>query len=387
LKASEAHFRQLADAMPQIAFTAVPEGYVDYFNKKWFEYSGFSEAQTYVPDGWSAILHPDDRSTIPRWYEIVLAGQPYDAEERYKDRKTGGYRWFLRRALPVRDQSGKVIKWFGTATDITEQKETQAALAHTKEELKKYSENLETQVCERTGELRNSMESMEGILYHVAHDLRAPLRAMHGFTNILLRQCSAALDDEGRGYGARISEAASRMDNLIQDLLTYGRLSQTETPSDILELDAEVQVALAMLEPQIHASKAQIRVDSPFPKILANRTLVGEVIINLIGNALKFMPPGIAPAVHIWAEEHDGVVRLSVKDNGIGIAPEYQQKVFGMFQRLHDRKTYPGTGIGLAIVAKGVQRMGGTVGLDSAAGQGSCFWFELPKAQSALQKL
>src|SRR3954470_6611587 len=261
LKASEAHFHQLADAMPQIAFTARPDGYVDYFNKQWFDYSGFSEEQTYKRDGWAEILHPEDGKTIPCWYQIIHEGRPFVAEERYKDRKTGAYRWFLRRALPVRDESGKVIRWFGTATDITEQKETQMALSTAKEELRSYSQSLETQVSERTGELRNSMESMEGILYHVAHDLRAPLRAMHGFTTILLRQCAGVLDEEGISYGNRISEAASRMDNLIQDLLTYGRLSQAEASSETIGLNEEVRATLTILEPQLQGTQAEIRVD------------------------------------------------------------------------------------------------------------------------------
>jgi PAS domain S-box-containing protein len=380
LKASEAHFHQLADAMPQIAFTARPDGYVDYFNQQWFDYSGFSEEQTYARDGWSVILHPDDKNTIGRWYEIVRAGQPFTAEERYKDRRTGSYRWFLRRALPVRDESGKVIRWFGTATDITDQKETQLALARAKEELKSHAEALEHQVSERTGELKESVESMEGILYHVAHDLRAPLRAMHGFTTILLRQCSSVLDAEGIEFGQRISEAASRMDDLIQDLLSYGRLSQAAPACEPISLTDEIQTALRLLDPQIQSARGAIRVDPPIPSVMANRTLLGEIIVNLITNALKFTRPGVPPLVHIWAEERNGMVRLSVKDNGIGIAPEYQEKIFGMFQRLHSRDAYPGTGIGLAIVARGVQRMGGKVGVESKPGEGSRFWFELPKA-------
>jgi PAS domain S-box-containing protein len=380
LKAREAHSHQLADAMPQIAFTAEPDGHVDYFNQKWFDYSGFSEEQTYAPDGWAPILHPEDQNTIGRWYEIVRKGEPFSAEERYKDRRTGAYRWFLRRALPVKNEAGQVIRWFGTATDITEQKETQLALAQTREELRIYANGLEAQVAERTEKLTATVQSMEEIVYHVAHDLRAPLRAMHGFTSILLRQCSPMLNQEPAEFGKLIQEAATRMDALIQDLLTYGRLSQTKVVCEEIRLGEEVHTALRILEPQIQATGAQVSIDEPLPTVVASRTLLGEIIINLMGNALKFTAPGVSPVIHIWAEEHDGMVRLLVQDNGIGIDPQYQEKIFGMFQRLHEREAYPGTGIGLAIVVKGVERMGGRVGVDSTPGGGSRFWFELPKA-------
>ncbi|HUR44720.1 MAG TPA: ATP-binding protein [Candidatus Saccharimonadales bacterium] len=378
LKASEAHFHQLADAMPQIAFTATPDGYVDYFNQKWFEYSGFPEEQTYKPDGWAAILPPEDQVTIPRWYEIVRSGVPYEAEERYLDRRTGEYRWFLRRALPVKNGQGKIIRWFGTATDITEQKQTQIALARARDDLTAYAAKLQHAVDERTAQLHESVESMENILYHVAHDLRAPLRAMHGFTEILLEQCGPVLDDHGIGFAQRISDAVTRMDRLIQDLLTYGRTSQPDIPMDEMDLQAEVQNALALLSQQMKPAHAEVEVDAPLPAVLANQNLLSEIILNLLTNALKYVKPGQAPRIHIWAEQHEDRVRLFVQDHGIGIPSEYRERIFGMFQRLHDEKLYPGTGIGLAIVAKGVQRMSGTVGVDSTPGEGSTFWIDLP---------
>jgi PAS domain S-box-containing protein len=380
LRASELHFHQLVDAMPQIAFTATADGVLDYFNEKWFEYTGLSVEQTYGPnDAWTAALHPEERKDIPGWYALVQEGKSYEAEERFRD-KDGNYRWFLRRALPVRDSKGQVIRWFGTATDIHEQKQTQSALANTKEQLRHYAENLETVVNDRTAQLNQSVESLEGILYHVAHDLRAPLRAMNGFTQILMSQCSASLGAEGADYGRRIFEAVSRMDTLIQDLLSYGRMARPEIQMVAMDLEQELRAILSILEVEFKTTGAEVEVQGPFPSVLGDANLLGEILMNLLTNGVKFVAPGVRPHLRVWSETRGQMVRVWVEDNGIGIAPEYQAKIFGMFERLHKYETYPGTGVGLAVVAKGMKRMHGNFGVESEPGQGSRFWIELKRA-------
>ena len=282
---------------------------------------------------------------------------------------------------------------------------SELALRESQESLRRYAAELEHRVAERTANLAQSIQSLEGVLYHVAHDLRAPLRGMASFTNILLEEYAPHLDERGRDYARRISHAAQRMDTLVQDLLAFGRLAHTAVPLSTINLEHEVNAALDRFSGAIHDCGAKVEVCSPLPAVKANAAVLNQVISNLLSNALKFVRPDARPRVRISAEETtsriesaaarsggtpsldvrlsalDGkFVRLWIEDNGIGIRPEYHERIFRMFERLHGVDSYPGTGIGLAIVRKGIERMGGRVGVESASGAGSRFWVELPAA-------
>jgi signal transduction histidine kinase len=279
------------------------------------------------------------------------------------------------------------------------------ALRESEERLRRYATELEHRVAERTANLAQSIQSLEGVLYHVAHDLRAPLRGMASFTSILLDEYAPQLDDRGRDYAQRIANAAQRMDRLVQDLLAYGRLGHTAVPVSNVSLEAEVSAAVDNFSEELEARGATVEVCRPLPPVKANAAILNQILSNLLSNALKFVASEIRPHVRICAEEttsrmettaakSNGVpsldvklsaldgkfVRLWIEDNGIGIQPEYHERIFRMFERLHGVGTYPGTGIGLAIVRKGVERMGGRVGVESLAGSGSRFWLELPAA-------
>jgi signal transduction histidine kinase len=282
---------------------------------------------------------------------------------------------------------------------------SELALRESEERLRRYATELEHRVAERTANLAQSIASLEGVLYHVAHDLRAPLRGMASFTTILLDEYAPRLDERGRDYAQRISQAAQRMDRLVQDLLAYGRLAHTAVPVSDISLEAEVRAALDHFSEEIKARGATVDVCAPLPPVKANAAILNQILSNLLSNALKFVSPGTRPRVRICAEEttsrfesaaakSNGVpsldarlsaldgkfIRLWIDDNGIGILPEYQERIFLMFERLHAVGDYPGTGIGLAIVRKGVERMGGRAGVESAPGNGSRFWVELPAA-------
>jgi signal transduction histidine kinase len=284
-------------------------------------------------------------------------------------------------------------------------KESEYALRESEERLRRYATELEHRVAERTANLAQSIQSLEGVLYHVAHDLRAPLRGMASFTNILLEEYGPRFDDRGRDYAHRIANAAQRMDRLVQDLLAFGRLGHTAVPVSNINLEAEVNAALRHFSDEIEGRDATVEVCTPLPPVKANAAVLNQVLSNLISNALKFVRPETTPHLRICAEETtsrvgstgpqsgkvplldaqlsalDGkFVRLWIEDNGIGIAPEYHERIFRMFERLHAAGLYPGTGIGLAIVRKGVERMGGRVGVESVEGRGSRFWLELPAA-------
>jgi signal transduction histidine kinase len=170
------------------------------------------------------------------------------------------------------------------------------------------------------------------------------------------------------------------MDRLILDLLELGRLNTVELPTESVELEPLIRKALIPLESAMRATRAHIHVQQPLLPVLASPVILDQIMANLLGNALKFVSSGTAPKVEIWTEQRAGNIRVSVRDNGIGMKEAHLQKIFLPFVRLVNGVDYPGTGIGLAIVRKGTERMGGRVGVESEPGKGSCFWIELPPA-------
>ena len=233
----------------------------------------------------------------------------------------------------------------------------------------------------RTVQLREAMEQLDRFAYSVAHDLRAPLRAMKGFSELLLEDFSdRPLDSDGRSYLHRISEAAGRMDLLINDLLHYSHLSRSQIRREPVDLRTIVQSVLTSLEPEIETRNAEVSVDHPLPALLGDEVLLVKALTTLLSNALKFVPPGIRPVARIRAQRLGDSVRVWVIDNGIGIAPEHLERIFKVFERLSTSPDFPGTGIGLALVRLAADRMGGTVGVESTPGHGSRFWIELPAA-------
>lgn len=253
--------------------------------------------------------------------------------------------------------------------------------------LRRARDELEERVRERTAalertnlRLREINAELASFARTVAHDLRAPLRAMQGFAAALMEDYADRLDSVGREYAQRIVAAAQRMDRLIQDLLTYSQLSRAEILLQPVPLDTVVDEVIQQLRETLRERNAQVQVDHPLPTVLGHPTTLLQVLANLVHNAVKFVADGVTPQVRVRAEEHGNWVRVWVEDNGIGIAPEHQERIFGVFERLHSADAYPGTGIGLAIVRKGVERMGGRVGVVSQVNKGSRFWFELRKA-------
>lgn len=249
------------------------------------------------------------------------------------------------------------------------------------EKVRRYAGDLEQRVTERTSALQEVVSEMESFSYTVSHDLRAPLRAMQGFADALLEEYADRLDETGRDYSRRIAAAAQRMDDLIQDLLIYGRLSRARLQPQRVSLETVVEIALSQLEIELKERQAEITVEEGLPDVLGHQSTLVQVVVNLLSNAIKFVAPGVLPRVCLKPETRGSRVRLWIEDNGIGVAPEHQERIFRIFERLHSFDTYPGTGIGLAFVHKGISRMGGSTGLESSPGQGSRFWLELPAAR------
>ncbi|HEX6549078.1 MAG TPA: ATP-binding protein [Gammaproteobacteria bacterium] len=247
--------------------------------------------------------------------------------------------------------------------------------------LKAHMHELEERVAARTAELDLSNRELDAFAYSVAHDLRAPLRAMHGFAEALIEDYDAKLDATGRDYLQRIVTAARNMDTLIQDLLAFSRIGRGEMDLQKVRLDELVRDAVNDLGHEIEARGAQVEIKMPALTVLAHPATLRQVILNLVSNAIKFVAAGKTPEVRITAVSVAGQVELRVRDNGIGIAPEHQERIFNVFERLHGAESYPGTGIGLSIVKKGLARMQGEIQIDSGA-EGSTFRVRLREYQN-----
>lgn len=274
------------------------------------------------------------------------------------------------------DAAGKLNEQL--RAEIAERRRVEEALHHAQAELADRAVQLEHLVAQRTAELIATNKQLEAFVYTIAHDLRAPLRAMQGFSELLVEEAAATLSEAGKNYAERINKAAQYMDALLGDLLAFSRLSQQRVELTAVNLEGVVRSVLSRLRKEIQDRNARVECSGPWPSVLAHEPTLAQVVFNLASNSLKFAAAEVPPRVRLRAEDRAEFVRVWVEDNGIGIAPDHQRQIFRLFTRLHGEK-YPGTGIGLAIVQKGVERMGGRSGVESAAGQGARFWFELRK--------
>ncbi|MDB6031985.1 MAG: two-component hybrid sensor and regulator [Verrucomicrobiales bacterium] len=256
----------------------------------------------------------------------------------------------------------------------------QAQLVSTQTELRHQATSLEQTVQERTRDMQQTIEHLQGILYHLAHDLRAPLRTMSGFASLIKSRWAPREPLADLTWPDFIIEAAARLDTLISDLLEFGRLGYGNLPLTSVDPEKEVSAVLKDLAYQIEQSHASITVDSPLLTVLAHPRPLYLGLLNLTSNALKFARPGLPPEVHIWSESVGPQVKIHVDDKGIGFPPEQTTRIFKLFERLEDQ-SYQGHGMGLAIAEKAISRIGGVIGASSEPGKGSSFWLLLPKAQ------
>jgi PAS domain S-box-containing protein len=376
VRESEETLRMLTESMPQMSWMCRPDGWNIYFNQRWVEYTGLSLEES-AGHGWNKPFHPNDKLRAwAAWKEATETAGKYELECQLR-RADGIYRWFLIRGVPVRDSAGAIIKWIGTCTDIEDFKKTEEKIREFNRKLEQHSATLEKEVAKRTAELRDSVKSLQTLTYTIAHDLRTPLRGMVAYTDALLED--VPLDQTGRSYVQEIHQSADRMNALLTDLLTYSQLSHLDFPRYPIDLKRQIKTLLLGLKNEIRTAGAEIHVEDPIPNVAGNEALLEQILRNLISNALKFVRPGVTPKIVLWAEKRGRMIRIWVEDNGIGIAPEHKDKIFGVFHRLHTTEEYPGTGVGLAIASRAVDLMCGQIGVESEIGQGSKFWIELPQ--------
>lgn len=314
--------------------------------------------------------------------EVIATGEPRHGEVSVPLAR--GPRHYSLFVTPKRDAVGKVVGVAGAAVDITERKNAEQALERAQGELRHANAELESKVRERTASLHTLVRQMEEFTYSVSHDLRAPIRAIAGFSGVLLEDHSARLDAEGRAILERIMRSSERMDRLITDLLAFSRIARQDV--ELTSVDpAQILREVVNDHPELQPPLATLAVTPDLPALLAQPALLHTVCSNLLTNAAKFVRPGQTPRISIHAEKHGDIARLWFCDDGIGIRPELQPRLFRIFERLH-HEHYAGTGIGLATVRRAVERMHGTVGLESDGVRGSRFWIELRLAPVAARE-
>jgi len=335
------------------------------------------------------VIPPDHQSEEAGILRRLRRGERIEHFETVRMTK-GGRRINVSLSIsPIRDWAGRVTGASKIMRDITARKRAEEALRVAQAQLEDRAYQLEQAVAERTAELTATNQQLEAFAYSVAHDLRAPLRSMEGFSAMLLEEAGPALNEACQNHAHCISRAAQFMDTLLMDLLAFSSTSGKKVPVGAVKLEKVVRSVLSRLKTEIREKDARIKMVGPWPAVLAHEATLGQVLFNLVSNALKFVSPEVKPVVRLHAQKcaakkasprsPENWVRVWVEDNGIGIAPEHQAQVFKLFTRL-EGATYRGTGVGLAIVEKGIERMGGRTGVESAPGKGSRFWFELRKA-------
>jgi PAS domain S-box-containing protein len=487
LQESEIRFRQLADSMPQLVWTAEPDGTVDYYNKRYHLYGGIAPEEGDKWE-WGPVLHPDDlEPTVNAWQEAVRTGSIYQIEHRAR-MADGSFRWHLSRGIPTHDEQGTIIKWFGTATDIHDFKQVQEALrlreervsqlfdanlvgiinrelsgkileandaflkitGYSKEDIESGELNIkdiipeefhaldvecyqqlmsnrrckpyekeyirkdgtrapvligyslfEKETPELIGfvmdlselkkaqfdlaqyaeKLKQSNEELENFAYIASHDLQEPLRKISTFGNRLRRNLQSQMNEEAEEYLDRMINAAERMQSMISGLLDLSKIGSHQKAFQMVDLVKIAKEVVSDLEAQIQATGGEVIIES-LPKVRGDQRQLQQLLQNLIGNGLKFHKDGIKPIVRLSGElVYSGyfqMAKIRVEDNGIGFDEKNAGKIFHPFVRLHSKSKYSGSGIGLAICRKIVERHGGSITASSRLGEGSRFTVTLP---------
>ena len=383
LQGSEEKFKRLADMSPQIIWTARPDGYVDYYNRRWYEFTGFEKQ--FKDNGWEQAFHPDDlQNAISVWENALTTGIEYSKEYRIRQGKTNNYRWFQAKSLPYKNEEGIITQWFGTFTDIHDQKN--------------FTAELERKVAERTRQLvtlnvdlKRSNEELSQFAYIASHDLQEPLRKIMTFSNRVNEKYKENLPEGSNDYLLKINNSAKRMSMLINDLLEFSGTNRHNKEFIPTNLNTILQHLLEDFEEEINAKNAKIIFDN-LPVISAIPLQMTQLFHNLISNALKFSKKDVAPVITIASqkmtvnqkekynvpEKNAEYIQISFCDNGIGFEDIFSDKIFIIFQRLHTKAAYEGTGIGLALCKKIAENHAGNIIAESTKNLGTCFFINLP---------
>lgn len=350
LRASEADLRVLAESIPQMVWTADETGSIFWYNQRWYDYTGttFEGMQGW---GWQKVHDPNVLPhVLAEWTKAIATGEPFEMVFPIKG-ANGQFRSFLTLMKPVKDSAGKVLRWFGSNTDVTDQRKTEE-------------------------ELRRVNRELEEFAYVASHDLQEPLRMVNIYTQLILKKVGAQ-DPELMQFERFVRQGVKRMETLIHDLLTFSRaVHADEVPVGTADLQAALAEAESVLAARIKDSGAWIT--SPaLPTVRGDTSQLSHVFQNLLSNALKYRKKDLAPKIDVSCARETGRWVIAVQDNGIGFEQRYAERIFGLFKRLHQDEV-SGTGLGLAICQRIIERYGGKIWAVGRPGDGATFYFSLP---------
>lgn len=343
----------LADSVPQLVWTTKPDGGVDYLNQNWYNYTGQKPEQS-KEWGWAPVIHPDDIDrTIETWSRCVKEEVPYQIEYRLK-KSDGSYRWFLGKGAPMKNEVGKIIKWFGTCTDI--------------HDLKAYEEVL----VKKNEELTKTNKDLDNFVYTASHDLKAPIVNLEGLITLVKKKVSSKIQEDEKHLLTLMETSINKFKNTIHDLTEITKINKKINEDIQLVFFNEVlEDVKEDLSSFIQETGTEFKSDFQVPDIYFSKLNFKSVVYNLISNAIKYRSPDRTPVIEIQTFKEENFCVLCIKDNGLGFDIRQKEKIFSMFRRLHSH--VEGTGLGLYIVKRLVEDAGGKVEVDSIINEGSEF--------------
>lgn len=386
LRESESEYKILTDSLPIMMFSTTNRGAVSYTNKWLKEFLGGVPLDL-QGNSWQPFIHPQEYSAFSRELSNAFVRQiSYSGEYRFRERGEENYIWHVFSILPVKNEKQIVAQWTGLIVNINAQKVVEQTLKDNKDlqktqkELFNYQEELQKKVIE----LNRSNHELEQFAHLATHDLQEPLRKLFYYSDVLKRKYAPSLDVTAVGVLNNMASAATRMKDLINDLLNYSRLQKQNVPFQDVNLNGVIAEVIKDLDLPIREKNATIDVPT-IPSVVGNELRLRQLFNNLISNSLKYSREGVAPHITIEATGSDDHVTIKLRDNGIGFEEKHKERIFGLFERLHTRQQYPGTGIGLSICRKIVELHHGCITADSVLNEWAEFEITLPLKQAEAQ--